>query len=198
MLEILARNWWAVALRGVLALVFGVLALLWPGITVGALVLLFGAYALVDGGFAIAAALAGGRQVAGRRGWLVLEGVAGIAAGIVTFAWPAITALALLWLIAAWAVVTGLLEVAAAVVLRRRLRNEWLLALGGVLSVAFGVFLAVRPGQGALAVAWLIALFAILSGAALTALGLRLRRLQRGLTGAVAGGPAAAGPAATP
>jgi uncharacterized membrane protein HdeD (DUF308 family) len=127
---------------------------------------------------ALAALLVGGLLASYRRGWLVVEGVAGIAAGVFTFLWPGITALVLLWLIAAWAVVTGVLEVAAAVVLRRELRGEWLLALAGVLSVAFGVLLAVRPGEGAIAIVSAIGVFAIVFGVALLVLGVRLRRLQ--------------------
>jgi uncharacterized membrane protein HdeD (DUF308 family) len=187
MLEYLARYWWSVALRGVLAVVFGVIALIWPDITLRALVLLYGFYALVDGLLALAALLVGGNLVRGRRGWLVVEGVAGIAAGVIAFLWPGITALVLLYLIAAWAIATGVLEIAVAVWLRRELRGEWLLALGGVVSVVFGIFLIVRPGEGAIAVVWALGLFAILFGVALIGLGLRLRRLGGGL-----GGPAPA------
>ena len=124
-----------------LAVVFGVVAWIWPDITVRALVLLFGFYALVDGLLALAALVVGGQLVRDRRGWLLVEGIAGIAAGIVSFVWPGITALVLLYLIAAWAIATGVLEVVVAVWLRRELRGEWLLALVGVLSVLFGVFL---------------------------------------------------------
>lgn len=181
MLQLLARYWWAVALRGVLAAAFGVVALIWPDITLRVLVLLFGFYALLDGLLALGAALAGGRRVASRRGWLVVEGVAGVATGVFTFVWPGITTLVLLYLIAAWAIVTGLLEIAAAVVLRRELRGEWLLALTGIVSVAFGVFLVARPEQGAIAVVWVIGVYAIVFGVALVALALRLRQLARGM-----------------
>jgi uncharacterized membrane protein HdeD (DUF308 family) len=150
-------------------------------------VLLFGFYALVDGLLALAALLVGGRLVADRRGWLVVEGVAGIAAGVVSFLWPGITALVLLYLIAVWAIATGVLEVAVAIWLRRELRGEWLLALVGVLSVLFGVFLVVRPGEGAIAVVWALGIYALVFGVALVALGLRLRQLSRGV-----GGPAPA------
>ena len=183
MLEYLSRQWWSVALRGVLAVVFGVVALIWPDITLRALVLLYGFYALVDGLLALAALLVGGNLVRERRGWLIVEGVAGIAAGVIAFLWPEITALVLLYLIAAWAIATGVLEIAVAIWLRRELRGEWLLALGGIVSVVFGVFLIVRPGEGAVAVVWLIGLFAILFGAALIGLGLRLRRLGGALQG---------------
>jgi uncharacterized membrane protein HdeD (DUF308 family) len=179
MLETLSRYWWTLALRGALAVAFGLAALIWPEITLRVLVLLFGFYAVVDGLLALAVLLVGGRLASGRRGWLLFEGVTGIAAWAVAFIWPAITALVLLYLIAAWMIVTGLLEVAGAVVLRRELRGEWLLALAGILSLAFGVFLAVRPGEGAIAVVWAIGLFAIVFGVALLVLGFRLRQLRR-------------------
>jgi uncharacterized membrane protein HdeD (DUF308 family) len=184
MLEYFARYWWAVALRGALAVVFGVVAWIWPDITVRALVLLFGFYALVDGLLALAALLAGGQMVRDRRGLLLVEGIAGIAAGIVSFVWPGITALVLLYLIAAWAIATGVLEVVVAIWLRRELRGEWLLALVGVVSVLFGVFLGLRPSEGAVAVVWALGLYALVFGAALVALGLRLRQLGRRLGGA--------------
>ena len=181
MLEYFSRYWWAVALRGALAVAFGVVAWIWPDITVRALVLLFGFYALVDGLLALAALVVGGQLVRDRRGWLLVEGIAGIAAGIVSFVWPGITTLVLLYLIAAWAIATGVLEVVAAVLLRRELRGEWLLAASGIISVLFGLFLVIRPGDGAIAVAWLIGLYAIIFGIALIALGFRLRQLgQRG------------------
>ncbi|HEU4399233.1 MAG TPA: HdeD family acid-resistance protein [Actinomycetota bacterium] len=183
MLEYLSRYWWAVTLRGALAVVFGVIALIWPDITLHALVLLYGFYALVDGLLALAALVIGGNLVRDRRGWLIVEGVAGIGAGVVAFLWPGITALVLLYLIAAWAIATGVLEVVVAIWLRRELRGEWLLALSGIVSVVFGVFLIVRPGEGAIAVVWLIGVFAILFGVALVGLGLRLRRLGGALRG---------------
>jgi uncharacterized membrane protein HdeD (DUF308 family) len=178
MLEYLSRYWWTLAVRGALAVLFGLAALLWPGVTLRILVWLYGFYAVVDGLLALAALLVGGRLASGRRGWLVLEGVVGIAAGVFAFLWPGITALVLLYLIAAWMAVTGLLEVAAAIALRRELRGEWLLALAGILSVVFGIFLFVRPGEGAIAVVWAIGLFAIVFGIALLVLGVRLRRLR--------------------
>jgi uncharacterized membrane protein HdeD (DUF308 family) len=181
MLGTLSRYWWAVALRGVVAVAFGIVAVIWPDVTLSVLVLLFGAYALVDEVISLATALFGGGLGGRRRGWLVLEGVVGIVAGLITFAWPDITTVALLWLIAAWAIGTGVLELMAAVRLRRELTNEWLLVLGGVLSVAFGLFLVVRPTEGALAVVWVIGLYAIVFGAALMALARRLRRHRRSL-----------------
>jgi uncharacterized membrane protein HdeD (DUF308 family) len=178
MLETLSRYWWAVVLRGVAAVLFGVMALIWPGITLFVLVALFGAYALVDGVITLATAFGGNRERAGSRGWLIAQGIAGIIIGILTFAWPGVTALALLWLIAAWAIVTGVLEIVSAVRLRRELRHEWLLALSGALSVLFGILLAVWPAAGALAVVTQIGIYAIVLGAALVALGVRMRRHQ--------------------
>jgi uncharacterized membrane protein HdeD (DUF308 family) len=193
MLETLIRYWWVVVLRGVVAVLFGLMALIWPGITLFVLVVLFGAYALVDGLFALGTAAFGGdRAAAGRRGWLIVEGIAGILIGILTFVWPGITTLVLLWLIAAWALLTGVLEIVAAVRLRREIQGEWLLALSGALSVLFGILLAVWPAAGALTVVLLIGGFAVVFGVVLVVLGLRLRRLQRHVTGAARHRPATA------
>ncbi len=174
MMEVLARNWWALALRGLFAVLFGLLAFAWPGVTLAALVILFGAYALVDGIFALIAAVRAAE--AHERWWLfVIEGLAGIAAGLLTFMWPGITALVLLYLIAWWAVITGVLEIAAAIRLRKEISGEWALVLGGVASVIFGFLLLLRPGVGALAVVWLIGIYALLFGALLLTLAFRLR-----------------------
>lgn len=181
MLEILSRYWWAVALRGLVAVAFGIVAVIWPDVTLGVLVLLFGAYALADGVITLTTALFGTSLGGRRRGWLVLEGVAGIVVGLITFAWPHITTVALRWLIAAWAIGTGVLEVGAAVALRRELTGEWRLVLSGLLSVAFGLFLAVRPQEGTLALVWVVGLYAIVFGAALVALARRLRHHHHSL-----------------
>lgn len=174
MLKTLARNWWLLALRGGLAILFGVLALFFPGIALTTLVFLFGAYALVDGGVSLYAAVRSRSR--NRRWWvLLLEGVAGIVAGILTFIWPGITALVLLYLIAFWAMVTGVLEIAAAFELRQEINNEWLLGLSGVLSILFGILLVIAPGSGALAVTWLIGIYAIMFGIVLISLSWRLR-----------------------
>src|SRR5262245_37570804 len=164
MAEELARYWWLLAIRGAAAVIFGLLALIWPGITLTALVLLFGAYALVDGVFAVASAIMGNRDPANRRWWHAVEGVVAIVAGILTFIWPGITALALLFLIAAWALITGAIEIFLAIRLRRELEREWMLALAGVASVLFGLVLAIFPGSGALALVWLIGVYAIVFG----------------------------------
>jgi uncharacterized membrane protein HdeD (DUF308 family) len=177
MLRTLAQNWWALVLRGVCAVLFGVGAFVWPGITVALLILLYGAYTLVEGVLGVAWALVG-RQ-AGSFPWgVLLAGLAGIAVGIVTFVSPGLTALALLYLIAAWAIVRGVFEVIAAISLRRELENEWLLALSGLLSVALGVLLMVAPGAGALALLWWIGGFAIIAGILMIMLGMRLKSVN--------------------
>ncbi len=182
MLRTLAQNWWAIVLRGVCALLFGIGAFAWPGITLAVLVLLYGAYALVEGVLAVAWALMG--RAAGPFPWgVLLAGLAGVVVGVVTFLSPGLTALALLYLIAAWAILRGVFEIIAAFHLRKELDNEWLLALGGLLSVALGVFLMAAPGAGALAVLWWIGAFAILVGIVEIVLGFRLKgvsdRLER-------------------
>jgi uncharacterized membrane protein HdeD (DUF308 family) len=171
-------SWRALAGRGVVAILFGVLALVWPGITLHALVLLFGAFALVDGAMMVAAGLTGARDPQGRHLPLVLQGLLGVAVGIVTFVWPGITALALLLLIAAWAFMTGTLAVGAAIRLRRVIENEWLLAASGGLSVLFAVALVVSPRSGALAVTWLIGIYALVYGVFLVGLSRRLHQLE--------------------
>jgi uncharacterized membrane protein HdeD (DUF308 family) len=183
MLE-LSRSWWILAVRAVAAVIFGLLALIWPQITLLALVLVFGAYALVDGVFALVAAARGRQLAGGSRGWLVLEGLLGIGAGIVALLWPGITALALLWVIAFWAVLTGVLEIIAAVRLRRVLDNEWLLVVAGALSIVFGLILMIWPGSGAIGLVWLIGIYAIAFGIVLGGLALRLRGLGRRLEAA--------------
>src|SRR5262249_22012710 len=178
MVELLAKYWWAVALRGAAAIIFGLVAMIWPSATVLVLVVLFGAYALVDGVFTLGSAIVGGGEPGTSRIWMAVEGIAGI--GIMTFVWPGVTTLVLLWLIAAWALVTGIVEIVAAVRLRREIQGEWMLALSGALSVLFGILLAVWPASGALALVFLIGAYAVVFGAVLVMLGLRLRRLRPG------------------
>ncbi|MCP2258445.1 Uncharacterized membrane protein HdeD, DUF308 family [Streptoalloteichus tenebrarius] len=183
--ELLLRRWWMPVVRGVAAILFGVLALVWPGVTLLALVLLWGVFALVDGVVALSM-VATDRGVPGVDRWTWgLLGVLGLLAGLAALVWPGITALALLLVIAAWAVVVGVLQIVGAVRLRRVIRNEWLLGIAGALSVLLGVLLFVQPGAGALALVTVIGVFAILWGVALVVLGLRLRALTRGSTGAM-------------
>jgi len=164
-----------VLLRGIAAIIFGILAFVWPGVTLLTLVFLWGAYAFVDGVFSLWAAISG-RVAVAPRWWLAVVGIAGIIAGILTFAWPGITAGILLLFIAAWAIVIGALEVWGAIQLRKEIEGEWWLILSGLLSIAFGVILIVQPGAGALALAWLIAWYAILFGCTLIAFAFRLRK----------------------
>jgi uncharacterized membrane protein HdeD (DUF308 family) len=168
---------WSVALRGIAALVFGFLALTVPGPVLMGLVLLFGAYALVGGILALVSAVKEKAEYG--RGWRVLEGLAGIALGIMTFAWPGITALSLTYVIAAWAIVTGIFEFAGAIRLRKYIKHEWLYMLGGVLSVVLGVLIIGRPLAGALAITWMLGLYGILFGSVLLGLSFSLRKVER-------------------
>jgi uncharacterized membrane protein HdeD (DUF308 family) len=171
-LPILAGNWWALLLRGIAAVLFGLAALFWPGLTLFVLIVFFGAYALVDGILAIVAGIRGSE---GSRWLLLAEGVLGVLAGLVAFFWPGMTALVLLFVISAWAIFTGLLKVIMAIAFRRTVENAWLLGLSGVLSVLFGVILAVLPGVGLLSLVWLVGIYALIFGVALIVLGFRVR-----------------------
>lgn len=174
MANTLRQHWWILALRGVAAILFGLAAYFWPGAALATLVLLFGAYAGIDG---VLSLISGIRRVGDDKHWwlLLLEGLAGIGAAVATFFYPGITALLLLYFVAAWAVITGILEIAAAVRLREEIKGEFWLGLSGLLSIAFGVVLFLMPGPGALAVVWLIATYAVLFGIFLIVLGFRLR-----------------------
>jgi uncharacterized membrane protein HdeD (DUF308 family) len=169
-----AGHWWALALRGVIAILFGLAALLRPGMALVALILLFGAYALVDGIFAVVGVFGGTRS--GTPRWLLLlEGVISILAGIIALIFPGLTAVALLYLVVAWAIVTGLVQIATAIRLRQEITGEWALILGGVLSVIFGLLLAVLPGVGILSLIWLIGAYAVVFGILLLITAFRVR-----------------------
>lgn len=180
LLKHFGSNWWLVALRGVFAIIFGILALVLPGITLLALVILFGAYALADG---ILALLAGYKmRDSGKPVWpMVVIGLLGIIAGVLTVVWPGITALVLLAFIAAWALVTGVFQIVAAIRLRKEIQHEWLLILSGVLSVLFGLAMLIFPGAGAVAVVWIIGAYAIVFGVMLLILGFNLRKHAGGV-----------------
>ena len=175
MLHALAKCWWLLLLRGIFAILFGVLAFIWPGLTLVTLVLLYGAFALVDGVTSLIAAFTGSAKPV-PTWWLVVVGLLGIAAGIVTFAWPGITAIVLVVLIGAWALVHGIFEIIGAIQLRKEIDNEWTLILGGLLSVVFGVIVLAAPGAGALGLIWAIAAYSIVFGILFVALALRLRK----------------------
>lgn len=177
LVERLTRNWWVPLLRGLVAVLFGLLAFVWPGITLTVLVILFGAFVLVDGVFALVSSIRYRARM--ERWWLwLLEGLIGIAIGVLTFLWPGVTALVLLALIAVWAFLTGIVEIVAAIELRKAIEGEWLLALTGVLSIIFGGLLVIWPEAGLLTLVWLIGLYAVLFGGVLVALALQLRRLS--------------------
>jgi uncharacterized membrane protein HdeD (DUF308 family) len=179
MIDVLARNWWAIAIRGIAAIIFGLCAFFIPGAALWALVILFGAYSLVDGVFAIVAAVRAA-QSHERWGQLLLMGIFGVIIAAVTWFAPGLTALALLYVIAAWAIVTGVFELVAAFELRRHLTGEVWWVLAGLCSIVFGLFLIWRPAAGALAVLWIIGAYAIAFGIFLLGLAFRLRgHLQR-------------------
>ena len=175
MLQLLARRWWALALRGVIAVLFGLLTFFIPGVTLISLVLLFGFYAILDGIFDIVSAM----KAPGHHWPLLVEGIVGIVAGIVTFMWPGITAMILLYLIAFWAILTGVLEIVAGIRLRAVIANEILLILMGVLSTLFGILIIIFPGAGALAIIIWIGAYAVVFGIILIVLAFRLRSFRQ-------------------
>jgi len=175
MLGHLSRTWWVLVVQGAFAVLFGVMAWIWPAATVLVLVILFGAYTLVDGVFALAGSLQRGEREG--RGWLIVIAILGIVVGVMTLVWPGITALVLLYFIGAWAVVRGLITVVGAFRLRKEIQGEWLLILSGAVSIVFGLLVLIWPLEGALAVIWLIGVYAVVFGALEIALGLRVRRL---------------------
>lgn len=174
MVDVLTRNWWAWLIRGIVAIIFGLLAFMWPGATIVAIGILFGAYALVDGIFAILGTIRAAE--AHQRWWpLLLEGIVGIVIAAITFWDIRVTLFALYLTIAAWAFLTGIFEIAAAIQLRKKIANEFWLILGGIASIAFGILMLWRPAAGALAIIWLIGAYAIVFGVLMIAFSFRLR-----------------------
>jgi len=173
MAAIMVGNWWALALRGVVAILFALIAFFLPGITAAALILLFGAYALVDGVFALIAGLRAARHH-GRSGPLLLEGILNIVIGIIVFLWPGPALVALIYLIAIWAVISGIALIAAGMALIRH-SGEWLLVLSGVISVLLGIILFVQPAAGVVALSWWLGFYALLFGIILVATAFRIR-----------------------
>ncbi len=174
MLALLAENWWAFVLRGIFAILFGIGAWSFPGLTVVVLVVLFGFYCLVDGFTSLLLAFE-----AESKGWYVLGGLVSLAAGVLAFMRPGLTAIAVLIVIGLWAIVRGVIEIVTAIQIRKEVEGEWMLAAAGIISVIFGLFVVARPGQGALAVIWLIALFALIFGFLEIGAGFKLRRLKK-------------------
>jgi uncharacterized membrane protein HdeD (DUF308 family) len=174
MRELLAEFWWVLVLRGVAAIVFGILAFVWPGITIEILIAFFGAYMLVDGVFGTIAALRG-RHHAQHWVLMLLEGLLGIVVGVLTWVAPLMTGLVLLIWIGTWAILTGVIEVVQAIRLRKEIEGEFWLALAGLLSIGFGVLLLAFPLVGALALLWVLASYAVAFGIVLVVLGFRVR-----------------------
>lgn len=172
-LSAVSGNWWALLFRGIAAVLFGVAALFWPGLTLFVLVVAYGAFALVDGAFAIVAGIRAGSE--SRRWLLVAEGALGVLAGLAALTWPGITAVVLLYIIALWAILGGVLRIVTAISLRREIDNEWTMALSGALSIVLGLILAVLPGVGLLSLTWLIGIFALAVGGSLIILAFKVR-----------------------
>jgi len=173
MLHALAEHWWLLLLRGICAILFGVLAFIWPGITLLTLALLYGIFALIEGALALAAAIMGGAPAP--RWWLAVLGLIGIAVGILTIIMPGMTAFILVLFVAVWAIISGIMQIVGAIRLRKEIENEWMLVAVGAISVAFGVLVALQPMLGALSLVFVIGAYAIIYGIALVALAFRLR-----------------------
>jgi uncharacterized membrane protein HdeD (DUF308 family) len=185
MIDILSRYWWAFVVRGIFAILFGILAYTWPEITLATLIIFFGAYVLIDGILLVIKTI-GNWGERDDRWLLLLEGLLGIGIGVITLVAPGITAVVLIFYIGAWSLATGVLEVAAAIRLRKEIENEWWLILSGVASILFAILLMVFPSGGALGLIWLIATYAIVFGVILFIAGVRLRALRSRSKGATA------------
>lgn len=189
MVHVLARNWWALLIRGIAAVIFGILAFIWPGVTWVVLAIMFGAYAFVDGIFALVGAVRAAQ--AHERWWpLVIEGIVGLAIAAITFYDVRITLFALYFTIAVWALVTGILEIVAAIELRKTLANEWLLVLAGICSIVFAILMFWHPFAALLAIVWIIAAYAVVFGIVMISLAFRLRAHTRPGAPTAASGPA--------
>jgi uncharacterized membrane protein HdeD (DUF308 family) len=176
-ISMFARNWWLFVLRGVAAIVFGIIAIVYPDVTITVLAIVFGIYAIVDSIGSFASAI-GHRGADGwHRAAHALEGVVALVAGVLALVLPDLTALALVVLIGIWAIVSGVVEIMAAIRLRRVIDTEWLLGISGLLSIIAGIVILVWPDAGAVAISWLIGTFAIVFGVVFVWLGLKLRRL---------------------
>ncbi|MFC4008115.1 HdeD family acid-resistance protein [Nonomuraea purpurea] len=173
----ISRTWWLLLVRGIAAIIFGILAWVWPAITLLVLVIIFGVFALLSGVFALVAGFRHGEQ---SRVWLIVSGIIGILAGIVALVWPGITSLALLFIVAFWAILAGISEIVAGIHLRKAIEDEWMLIVGGILLVLFGIILLLWPGAGLLSLVWLLGFFAILYGIAMAVLAFRVKKLAPG------------------
>lgn len=181
MLSLVSRDWWVYAVRGIAAILFGIMALIWPGPTLAVLILLFGAYAFVDG-VAVLVALARGDVLARSHKWITgIMGAFGIVVSVVTLLWPGMTALTLLYLVAIWAIAMGILQIAAAIEFRREIDGEFFVVLGGIFSIVFGGLLVAFPGTGLLSLVWLVGFWAELFGFSSLGIAYRLHGIDRDL-----------------
>lgn len=175
------KYWWAFLLRGIFAVLFGILALAWPLATIAALVLLFGAFVFIDGLFTVIHSFQL-RKTENRWWVLLLEGLAGIGVGLITFFYPQVTAALLVILVAVWAIFTGVFELVMAIRLRKEIKGEWLLGLAGVLSIALGIFFIAMPLAGSIVIAYWVGAYALIFGITLIVLGIRMRKLHKQMT----------------
>jgi uncharacterized membrane protein HdeD (DUF308 family) len=173
----MTRNWWAYAIQGLAALIFGILTLVWPSISLVVMIALFGAFAVVTGVMLIAASFNAAKRHL-HWGSLLAVGILDVAAGVVTWFWPGLTALALLYLVVAWAAVTGVIYIVASVEMRDAIPHSWLMTLTGVLSLVLAVVLAVDPRDGILSLVWVVGLYAIIGGIAELAFAFHVHSLQ--------------------
>lgn len=181
LLHSLGKNWWLMLIRGIAAIVLGIFAFAWPGMTLVTLVMIWGAYTFVDGIFALGAAIMGSSETMMPRWWMALVGIAGVIAGAVALFLPGITAAVMLTFLAYWAIFVGVMEIVGAFALRKEVENEWSLVFAGLLMVALGVMLLFVPMAGAVAIAWTIGSFMLLMGIALIALSLKLRNVHHAI-----------------
>ena len=183
LLDTLTRHWWVLLVRGLIAITFGVMTWIWPGLSIATLVLLFGLYAFADGALGLWTAFTGPKGMEHR--WvLALWGLAGLVTGVLAVLAPGLVAASVVLLIGVWAIVTGVMEIIAAIQLRKEIQGEWMLVLAGLASVAFGLLLVARPGAGALSLVWMIGLFALLLGALLVFLAFKVRSVHKRVSAA--------------
>jgi uncharacterized membrane protein HdeD (DUF308 family) len=194
MIGALVDKWWVLVVRGVFGVLAGIIAFAMPGAAILSIVLVWGVFAEIDGIGALMLALSG-RHAAGRaRVPLLVAGIAGVLAGLVTWLWPALSATVLIWIVAAWAIGRGIFQVIAAIELRREIEGEWLMVVSGVLSVIFGLVILYQPVVGLLTVAYLVGLYACSVGLLEIGLGLRARQFRTHTQQPLRGGDAVPGP----
>jgi len=177
-LDTLTRNWWVLLLRGLGAIAFAIVTWVWPGLTIAVFILLFGAFTFADGALALWGAITGPKGDRDR--WvLLLWGLVGLGTGVLALLAPGLVAASFIFLIAGWAILTGILEIVAAIRLREQIKGEWVLIVAGLVSVAFGVVIALRPGAGAVAISWLVAGYAFFFGLLLVVLSFKVRSARK-------------------